>query len=110
MSTLAAPDALTLLLSTAEPRAQLLDVREPWEVAHASVRLDGVDTLWVPLGQLAERWTELDATRPVVCLCHHGVRSQHAALFLAHHGLHAINLGGGIDAWSVLVDPSVPRY
>jgi rhodanese-related sulfurtransferase len=44
-------------------------------------------------------------------VCHHGVRSAHAALFLQRQGFDAVwNLEGGIDAWSAQVDPSVPRY
>lgn len=110
MQHLAANDALRLLQSAAEPRPQLLDVREPWELALVRLALDAVTTHAIPLGQLQQRWTELEASRPVLCLCHHGVRSQHAAMFLAHQGLNAINIVGGIDAWATQVDPALPRY
>ena len=53
----------------------------------------------------------LDRETPIVFQCHHGIRSQGAAEYFLSHGFrHLYNLRGGIDAWSVLVDPSVPRY
>ena len=57
----------------------------------------------VPLG-------ELDPAAEIVVYCHTGVRSAHATAFLRSHGLRARNLVGGINAWSLRVDPSVPRY
>jgi sulfur-carrier protein adenylyltransferase/sulfurtransferase len=87
----------------------LLDVREPSE--HARARIEGARLL--PLGQLEARLGELDAwrTRRVVVHCHHGGRSAHACLVLREHGFQRVeNLAGGIDAWSLAVDPSVPRY
>jgi rhodanese-related sulfurtransferase len=87
----------------------LLDVREPSE--HARARIEGARLL--PLGQLEARLNELDAWRGrrVVVHCHHGGRSAHACLLLREHGFQRVeNLAGGIDAWSLAVDPSVPRY
>ena len=53
----------------------------------------------------------LDRETPVVFQCHHGIRSQHAAEYFHGHGFtNLYNLRGGIDAWSLFVDPSVPRY
>ena len=53
----------------------------------------------------------LDRDTPIVFQCHHGVRSQHAAEYFQQEGFRNLfNLRGGIDAWSLLVDPSVPRY
>jgi monothiol glutaredoxin len=54
----------------------------------------------------------LDRDTPVVFQCHHGIRSQSAAEYcLREQGFRNLyNLEGGIDAWSRLVDPSVPRY
>jgi monothiol glutaredoxin len=54
----------------------------------------------------------LDRDTPIVFQCHHGIRSQSAAEYcLREHGFRNLyNLQGGIDAWSLLVDPSVPRY
>jgi rhodanese-related sulfurtransferase len=86
---------------------QLLDVREPWEIATAA--LDG--TINIPLGELPARHTELDSAKPVAVICHTGGRSARAAGFLASRGFPAVaNIAGGIEAWSRDVDPSVPRY
>nr|ALS91003.1 Rhodanese-like domain protein [uncultured bacterium] len=53
----------------------------------------------------------LDRDTPIVFQCHHGIRSQHAAEYFRRHGFRNLyNLRGGIDAWSLLVDPQVPRY
>lgn len=85
----------------------LLDVREDWEVALC--RIDG--SLHLPMGRIPARLDEIPADRPVVCLCHHGMRSAQVAAFLANNGFSDVeNLDGGIDAWSLHVDPAVPRY
>ena len=66
---------------------------------------------WIPLGELPERWQELPADRPLVVYCHTGARSARATQFLRARGLaRAYNLAGGIEAWSLEVDPAVPRY
>ncbi len=95
------------LRESAPPR--LLDVREPEELAIAS--LPGA--VHIPLGELAERIDELETGRDLewVVICHHGVRSAMATGFLAANGFsRASNLSGGIDRWSLEVDPGVPRY
>lgn len=93
-------------LSGPEPPC-VLDVREPWEVAIAS--LPG--SLAIPMGEIPRRLGEIPAGRSVVCLCHHGMRSMQVALFLAHNGFDDVhNLQGGIDAWAREVDPSCPLY
>jgi rhodanese-related sulfurtransferase len=52
-----------------------------------------------------------DRDTPIVFQCHHGVRSQGAAEYFRRQGFRNLyNLAGGIEAWSLLVDPSVPRY
>ncbi len=54
---------------------------------------------------------QLDRDTPIVFQCHHGIRSQGAAEYFRQQGFRNLsNLQGGIDAWSLLVDPSVPRY
>lgn len=58
-----------------------------------------------------EHLLSLDRDTPIVFQCHHGMRSQAAAEYFARTGFRNLyNLAGGIDAWSVEVDPSVPRY
>ncbi len=85
----------------------LLDVREPEE--HEICTLDGA--LHVPLGDLARRASELDPERPTVVICHHGIRSAHAAAYLGSLDFDAVyNLSGGIDRWAQDVDPTMRRY
>ncbi len=92
-------------------RPLVLDVREPWELQTASVAPEGFDLLSIPMGSVPDRLAELDASRPVACLCHHGMRSLRVAAFLEHHGFERVaNISGGIDAWSQERDPAVPRY
>jgi len=89
----------------------LLDVREPWEVALAAIRLPGTAHKHIPLPLIPDRMDELEASQSIVCICHHGVRSLQVVAFLQRHGFESVyNLAGGIDAWSVEVDPTVPRY
>ena len=87
----------------------LLDVREPDEVATA--RIDGSRGL--PLGELEARMDELASwrRRRVVVHCHTGARSARACQALRAAGFRNVaNLAGGIEAWSLTVDPDVPRY
>ena len=89
----------------------LLDVREAWEVAHAPIHVAGLQTLHIPMGEIPARLAELDPAQPVVCICHHGMRSAQVVAFLARQGFDtAYNLAGGTDAWSEQVDASLPRY
>ena len=91
----------------AEGAPVLLDVREHWEYALCS--LPG--SVHVPMREIPARLRELDPSRPVVCICHHGVRSLQVAMFLEHRGAREVyNLVGGIDAWARLVDPACARY
>jgi adenylyltransferase/sulfurtransferase len=89
---------------------RLLDVRTPME--HQIARLDGA-TL-IPVQELARRVGEVASIGrpedPLVVYCHHGPRSHQATAFLRREGHPAVNLAGGIEAWSLEVDPSVPRY
>jgi rhodanese-related sulfurtransferase len=102
------PDSLAAWLADAtRPTPQLLDVREDWEVATCAIK----GSIAIPMGQITERTNELDPERPVVCYCHHGMRSLQVGLFLEHQGFgQVLNLDGGIDAWARTVDPSCPTY
>lgn len=89
----------------------LLDVREPNELQIARIAPEGVTVVHIPMGVIPPRLHELDPARPVACLCHHGARSMRVAAFLESSGFtHVANITGGINAWSMQVDPSVPRY
>lgn len=87
----------------------LLDVRQPEEFATASLP----ESQLIPLNELVLRVKEIDQEEgvPLVVFCHHGVRSHHAGNWLAGNGFDPVySLTGGIDAWSLRVDPTVPRY
>jgi rhodanese-related sulfurtransferase len=89
----------------------LLDVREAWEVALGRIELPGAETLHWPMQSIPGRVSELDPARPVVCICHHGMRSAQVVAFLERQGHRAVyNLAGGTDAWSSRVDPGLARY
>ena len=93
------------LRSTSPPF--LLDVREADE--RAAARID--PSVHIPMREVPSRLVELPRDRPVVVYCHTGTRSMMVAAYLENHGFHDVaNLSGGIDAWSVRVDPAVPRY
>jgi molybdopterin/thiamine biosynthesis adenylyltransferase/rhodanese-related sulfurtransferase len=85
----------------------LIDVREPYEYEIA--RING--SRLIPLGELETHVSELPRTGALVLQCHSGGRSEQAVRILQEAGFeNAMNLAGGIDAWSVEVDPAVPRY
>jgi rhodanese-related sulfurtransferase len=84
----------------------VLDVREPEEIEIAFP-----DAIHIPMGDIPSRLTELDPDSEWVVVCHHGVRSLQVASYLARMGFERVsNLSGGIDAWSLTVDPATPRY
>lgn len=91
--------------------ALVLDVREPRELQTASVTAKGFELVSIPMSVLGSRLHELDKSRPIACLCHHGGRSMQVANFLIHHGFACVaNISGGINAWAQEIDPSIPRY
>jgi len=101
-------EALAQRLASPDGRPVLLDVRHPEE--HAYAALPG--SLHIPLHELEERQDELTPLtgQEVVVYCHHGVRSLSGAAFLLSLGIDARSLAGGIDRWSLAIDPKVPRY
>lgn len=85
----------------------LLDVREPAELAVASVAA----ALHIPMREVPQRLAELDAGKTLVVMCHSGGRSRRVAEYLLSNGFNTVfNLKGGIDAWSIELDSQVPRY
>ena len=101
---LSAPDLKALRESGTA--VELVDVRTAWEREIAAI--DGsrlLDQAYHDALLLRDRNT------PIVFQCHHGIRSQQAAEYFRGHGFRNLyNLQGGIDAWSLFVDTSVPRY
>jgi len=85
----------------------LVDVREAHELAICAI----AGATHIPMPQIPAHTGDLPADHPLVVMCHHGGRSQMVVNFLRKNGhMNAINLEGGIDAWSAEVDPTVPRY
>lgn len=98
--------ARTLLASDHPPL--LLDVREPMEYQLAHIE----GSTLIPMGEIPGRaHQELDDEAPILVLCHHGARSLSVTAWLRNQGFDkAQSIAGGIDAWSRLIDPHVPRY
>ena len=94
------------LLASAQPPL-LLDVREPSE--HALCRIAG--SRLIPMNSIPGRLAELPMDVPILVHCHHGGRSLKVTQFLRAKGYARVsNVKGGIEAWSLQVDPQVPRY
>jgi rhodanese-related sulfurtransferase len=98
-------------LAQTPDESQFVDVREPQELALAKV--DGFVNL--PLSDY-EQWSGtildvLDQQKETLVLCHHGMRSAQMCQWLMNQGFTNVkNVTGGIDAYSIKVDSSVPRY
>ncbi|QYO64205.1 rhodanese-like domain-containing protein [Leptolyngbya sp. 7M] len=96
---------------TTQPGLQLIDVREPDEVA--IVKIDGFVNL--PLSQFAN-WsgqiqTQFDPHAETIVLCHHGVRSAQMCQWLQHQGFTCVkNVTGGIEEYAAVVDSTLARY
>lgn len=87
----------------------LIDCREAAE--YATCRIVGATLL--PMSELAARVGELEPhkNREIIVHCHHGGRSLRVANWLRQNGFaQARSLAGGIDQWSLEIDPTVPRY
>lgn len=85
----------------------LLDVREPHEYSLAKIE----GSVLIPLGTIPQSLDKLDPQTEIVAYCHKGMRSADAVGFLVQQGFPNVkNLIGGIEAWSIEIDPSVPRY
>ena len=100
------PEQLNERLSRGE-RPVILDVREPEEIAIARLPT----AIHIPMGEIPSRVGELDPEAETIVVCHHGIRSAQVAIYLARLGFERVsNLTGGIDLWSLKVDPALPRY
>ena len=90
-----------------EPNLLLLDVREPHELEIAAIK--GARN--IPLGEVAQRMSELDSAEEMVVFCKRGSRSARAIEILSSAGFKKMkNLKGGINAWAEQVDKSLPLY
>ena len=104
-------EQLAIRLGENQDQLQLIDVREPAEVEIAY--LEGFEVL--PLSEF-DQWysqikTKFNPEVETLVMCHHGVRSGHMCQWLRKNGFTNVkNIVGGIDAYSLLVDPSIARY
>ena len=107
MHSVTAPELATWLNDAAEDNPVLLDVREPWEFE--TCRIDG--SVAMPMNSVPDKLPELDTQAPIVCICHHGVRSRQVAMYLEQQGITRVyNLTGGVHAWALEVDSTMPTY
>ena len=85
----------------------VLDVREANELAICQIE----NVLHIPMSQVPSMLEDLPQDRPIVVMCHHGMRSMQVVRFLRNAGRqNAVNLDGGIDAWADRIDTSMRRY
>ncbi len=88
----------------------LVDCREPAEYAIAAI----AGAALIPMNTVPANLQQIEAMSDaagVVVYCHHGVRSLNVVNWLRQQGVPNVqSMEGGIDAWSVLVDPAVARY
>jgi len=95
------------LLSENSGKVVLIDVREPHEVELCRI----AGSTCIPMRQIPENVGTLSKDKHLLIHCHHGGRSMRVTQFLRANGFSAVsNVAGGIDAWSLEIDPSVPRY
>ena len=107
MRYLSARELHAWLADSARPQPVLLDVREPWEFEICHIP----ESVLIPMNTIPDNLSSLDKSLPIVCICHHGVRSQQVGHFLERQGFDGvINLDGGIHAWACEVDSAMPTY
>lgn len=88
-------------------RFHLLDIREPEEWAICQIK----GSQLIAMGDVSGQLHDIPDDVPIVCICHHGIRSQSVQHFLLRNDFEEVyNLIGGIDRWSKEVDPTIPRY
>jgi rhodanese-related sulfurtransferase len=83
--------------------AVLLDVRGPgeWLAGHAP------STINIPMEEVPSRLDAIDSARTVICICRSGNRSGRVTAFLRAQGVDAVNMTGGMQAWSLAGLPVV---
>jgi rhodanese-related sulfurtransferase len=101
------PQDVTRRLHAGE-KLRLIDVREPFEVQQASIAgAEAIPMRTVPQALRAFQ----DEKDPIIVFCHHGMRSMQVVEWLRQQGLeNCWSMTGGIERWSLEIDPKVPRY
>ncbi len=101
------PPQLRDYLEHTDTDPQLLDVREPWEFKLCQL----AGSTLIPLGKLHQKLDQLDSQKETIVICHHGIRSRQAGMYLERNGFsNVINLSGGVDAWALEIDPNMNIY
>jgi rhodanese-related sulfurtransferase len=101
------PKEVAERLKTRPGSVVLLDVREPYERDLAVIE----PSVHIPMQEVPGRLADIPKDKEVILYCHSGTRSMMVAGFLVSHGWESVaNLSGGIDAWSLEIDPRIPRY
>ncbi len=94
-------------LQASNEEVTVLDVREFWERQTAAI----TPSEHIPMAEIPARVQELDPEQHIVVYCHHGVRSLSVTDWLRKQGFEKVqSMSGGIDKWSVEIDPKVARY
>jgi rhodanese-related sulfurtransferase len=107
MQNITAPELAAWLADDSRPKPVLLDVREPWEFQTCHI----AGSVPIPMNSIPARLQELEEDASIVCICHHGARSMSVAVFLKRNGFTQVtNLTGGVHAWALQVDSSMPTY
>ena len=90
-----------------ESSLKLIDVRESWEYKLAKLE----NSQLIPLRELTNHMEKLEPNDILLIYCHHGSRSFYACAYMLQQGFKEVyNLEGGIDAWSKVIDKSIPKY
>lgn len=101
------PAQLNDYLNNCDAAPILLDVREHWEFDYCNIK----DSILIPMGQLPNRLDELDRTKEIIIICHHGIRSRQMGYYMEQMGFSSItNLDGGVEQWAKDVEPTMKRY
>ncbi len=101
------PNSLQQQLLENPQAYMLLDVREPFEYAIASLE----NSVLIPMNQIPDRLHELEKQQAIMVICHHGMRSENVAYYLDQQGFTRVfNLTGGIDAWARSCDAKMALY
>lgn len=101
------PAQLHEYLNNCDAAPILLDVREQWEFDYCNIK----DSILIPMGQLPARLDELDTSKEIIMICHHGIRSRQMGYYMEQMGFSSItNLDGGVEQWARDVEPTMKRY
>ena len=85
----------------------VLDVREQFEYDIGHIQ----GSKSIPVGELPQRVNELDTADEIVVYCHGGYKSAQATQLLSRLGFKKVKtLRGGISAWRLEVEPTLPVY